>query len=118
MLNQLILIGRVTHNPEPIILEDGKKVLKFQLAVQRSFKNYNGDYDTDFLSITAWEGLATVVEKYLEKGLMIAVKGRIQAWKYNLEEEKKLNMIEVIAERITYLSPSKKSLEDEINFDE
>lgn len=117
MLNQLVLIGRVTHHPEPIILEDGKKVLKFQIAVQRSFKNYNGDYDTDFISITAWEGLATVVEKYLEKGLMIAVKARIQSWKYNLDEEKKLNMLEVIAEKITYLSPSKQKLDDEIEED-
>lgn len=114
MLNQLILIGRITHNPEPTILEDGKKVLKFQLAVQRSFKNYAGEYDTDFFQITCWEAMASLVEKYIEKGVMLAIKGRIQSWQYNIDEEKKMNMIEVIAEKITYLSSSKSKLEKEI----
>jgi len=114
MLNQLILVGRITHDPEPTILEDGKKVLKFQLAVQRSFKNYNGEYDTDFFQITCWEGLANLVEKYVEKGVMLAIKGRIQSWQYNIDEEKKMNMIEVIAEKITYLSSNRNKLEKEI----
>lgn len=114
MLNQLILIGRVTHDLEPTILEDGRKVLKFQLAVQRSFKNYNGEYETDFFQISCWEGLATLVEKYADKGVMLAVKGRIQSWQYNFEENKKLNMIEIVAERITYLSSSKSKLEKEL----
>lgn len=114
MLNQLILIGRVTHNPEPIILEDGRKVLNFQLAVQRSFKNYDGEYDTDFINITAWEGLASIVESYLHKGIMIAVKARVQVRPYHIDEDKKLNINEVIAERITYLSSSKEKLEKEI----
>lgn len=114
MLNQLILVGRTTHEPESIILEDGKKVLKFQLAVQRSFKNYEGTYDTDFISITCWEGLASIVENYIEKGNMIAVRGRVQSWKYNLEEDKQMNMIEVVAEKVTFLSSSKDKLEKEI----
>lgn len=114
MLNQLVLVGRMTHDPEPLILEDGKKVLKFQLAVQRSFKNYNGEYDTDFISITAWEGLASIVESYLSKGVMLAVKGRVQSWQYKLDDTKKLNMLEVIAEKITYLSSSKSKLEKEL----
>jgi len=111
MLNQLVLVGRITHDPEPTILEDGKKVLKFQIAVQRAFKNYLGEYDTDFFSITCWEGLATMVENYITKGVMIAVKGRIQSWKYQLDEKKHLNMIEVIAEKVTYLESSKERLE-------
>lgn len=115
MLNQIVLIGRITHHPEPKILEDGKKVLKFQLAVQRSFKNMNGEYDTDFVYITCWEGLATIVESYIKKGVMIAVKGRVQAWKYELDDEKTLNMLEIVAERVTYLSTDKKSLEEEIS---
>lgn len=117
MLNQLVLVGRITHDPEPLILEDGKKVLKFQLAVQRGFKNYEGNYDTDFISITCWEGLATIVESYIEKGNMLAVKGRVQSWQYNLEETKKLNMLEVIAEKVTYLSSSKAKLEQEMDFE-
>ena len=114
MLNQLVLVGRITHDPEPVILDDGKKVLKFQLAVQRSFKNYHGEYDTDFISITAWEGLASIVESYITKGVMLAVKGRVQSWKYNMDDDKKLNMVEEIAEKVTYLSSSKKGLEKEL----
>lgn len=110
MLNQLVLVGRITHEPESKILDDGRKVMKFQLAVQRSFKNMEGDYDTDFIQITAWEGLASIVESYITKGVMLAVKGRIQAWKYELGEDRSLNMLEVIAERVTYLSGGKKEL--------
>ena len=114
MLNQLVLVGRVTYDPETIILEDGRKTLKFQLAVQRSFKNYAGEYDTDFISVTTWEGLTSAVENYLETGMMVAVKGRVQSWQYQLPEDRKLNMLEVIAERVTYLSSSKKDLEEEL----
>jgi len=113
VLNQLILIGRITHNPESVTLEDGKKILKFQLAVQRGFKNYEGLYDTDFIQITAWEGLASIVESFIKKGNMLAVKARIQTWKYNINDEKSLNMLEVIAEKITYLASSKTKIEEE-----
>jgi len=106
MLNQLIIIGRLTHDPETKILKDGRKVSDITLAVQRAFKNMEGTYDTDFIKVTVWEGLATAIESYCKKGVMIAVKARIQTWKYELADEKKLNMLEVIAERISYLSPS------------
>ncbi|PKK94106.1 MAG: single-stranded DNA-binding protein [Tenericutes bacterium HGW-Tenericutes-6] len=111
MLNQIILIGRLTHQPEVRILEDGRKVSYITLAVQRAFKNMEGNYDTDFIRVTVWEGLATAVESYASKGVMIAVKGRVQTWKYEIDAEKKLNMLEVIAERITYLSPNQKDFE-------
>ncbi|MCR3905804.1 MAG: single-stranded DNA-binding protein [Tenericutes bacterium] len=109
MLNQVILIGRLTHDPEVRILEDGRKVSYISLAVQRSFKNMDGVYDTDFIKISVWEGLATAIESYCTKGIMIAVKARIQCWKYDLPDDKKLNMLDVIAERITYLSSSSKN---------
>lgn len=115
MLNQLILVGRITHTPESRILEDGKKVLKFQIAVQRPFKNMQGEYDTDFLQITCWEGLATIVESYIKKGVMIAVRARVQAWKLDLEDNKQINMTEIVAETVTYLSGDKKSFEETIN---
>ncbi len=109
MLNQFIVIGRLTHDPETKILEDGRKVSDITLAVQRTFKNMDGNYDTDFIKITVWEGLATAIESYCKKGVMIAVKARVQSWKYDLPEGKKLNMLEVIAERISYLASSSKN---------
>ena len=62
----------------------------------------DGNYDTDFIKISVWEGLATAIESYCVKGTMIAVKARVQTYKYELDDEKKLNMLEVIAERITF----------------
>lgn len=109
MLNQIILVGRLTHDIEVKILEDGRKVSDLTLAVQRPFKNMEGVYDTDFIRCTAWEGLATVIESYCTKGVMIALKGRVQTWKYEVNEEKKLTMLDVIAERITYLSSPKQT---------
>lgn len=108
MVNQLILVGRLTKDPETKILEDGRKVSDVVLAVQRGFKNMDGNYDTDFIKISVWEGLATAIESYCVKGTMIAVKARVQTYKYELDEEKKLNMLEVIAERITFLSSNSK----------
>jgi len=108
MLNQIILIGRMSQDLETRILEDGRKVSYMHLAVQRSFKNMDGHYDTDFVKISVWEGLSTAIESYATKGIMVVVKGRIQTWKYELSDEKKLSMLEIIAERITYLSSNNK----------
>jgi len=116
MVNQLILVGRLTRDPETKILEDGRKVSDVVLAVQRGFKNMDGNYDTDFIKISVWEGLATAIESYCVKGTMIAVKARVQSYKYELEDDKKLNMLEVIAERITFLSSSQKQ-ESEIKLE-
>ena len=109
MLNQIILIGRLTHDPEIRILEDGRKVSYISVAVQRPFKNMDGAYDTDFIKVSVWEGLATAIESYASKGVLIAVKGRVQSWKYDLPDDRKLSMLEVIAERITYLTSSSKN---------
>ena len=103
MLNQLVLVGRLTHDPETKILEDGRKVAEFNLAVQRSFKNQEGNYDTDFIKISAWEGLANAIESYCKKGNMVAIKARVQSRKSEIAEVK-LTTLEVIAERISYLS--------------
>lgn len=108
MLNQVILIGRLTHDPEVKTLDDGRKVCYIQVAVQRPFKNQDGNYDTDFFRVTVWEGLATAIESYAGKGVMVAIKARLQTWKYETSDEKKLTMIDVIAERITYLSHTSK----------
>ncbi len=111
MLNQLILIGRLARDPEIKVLDDGRKVSDITLAVQRAFKNMDGNYDTDFIKITVWEGLASAVESYCTKGAMIAVKARVQTYKFDLSEEKQMNMLEVIAERITFLSPANRTNE-------
>jgi len=108
MLNQVILIGRLAQDPELKVLDDGRKVCYINLAVQRAFKNMDGTYDTDFFRITVWEGLASAMESYASKGVMLAVKARLQTWKYEVTEDRRLTMVDIIAERISYLSPSHK----------
>lgn len=111
MLNQIILIGRLTHEPELKMLEDGKKVMSLQIAVQRNFKNLEGVYETDFIPITLWQGLAENFHQYCEKGTLVAIRGRVQI-KHVKYDDKDYKAIEIIGERVTYLSGVKKDLEE------
>lgn len=111
MLNQIILIGRLTHDPELKTLEDGKKVMSLQIAVQRNFKNLEGVYETDFIPITLWQGLAENFHQYCLKGTLIAVRGRMQM-KHVKYDDKDYKTMEIIGERVTYLSNVKKEFEE------
>lgn len=117
MLNQTTLIGRLTHDPEIKVLEGGKKVSEITLAVRRAFKNMDGEYDTDFLRITLWEGLAETVTSYMKRGTLVAVNGRLQIRKYDISDDRYLNIIEIVAERVTYLSTPKER-EDKSRLDD
>jgi len=104
MLNNLILVGRLTDDPKIKELEDGVKVCNFVLAVDRPFKNQETDaYDTDFLNVSVWRGFADAMVQYCKKGSIIGVKGRL-ASKVNDINGVKVNMIEIIAERISFIS--------------
>jgi len=107
MLNQIVLVGRLTATPKLEEGENNKKYLKATIAVTRSFKNADGAYETDFVDIILCEGIAQNTAEYCDKGDLIGVKGRIQTQK--LEDK---NEIQIIAERVTFLS-SKKSEEKE-----
>jgi len=98
MLNQVILVGRLTSNPEVETLENGKKVSSIVLAVGRSFKNSEGVFETDFIRCVLWNNIAQNTTDYCRKGDVIGVKGRIQVGSYEKDA------IEVIAEKITFLS--------------
>ena len=106
MLNQVVLVGRLTKDLETYILEDGRKVSTLYLAIQRPYKNVDGNYDVDFVRCSVWEGLSTVIEPYCQKGTMIALKGRIQSYKKEIEKTA-YTFLEVIAERISYLKDTK-----------
>lgn len=103
MLNQIVLIGRLADEPTLKTFESGKKVCEGTLAVRRGFKNQDGKYDTDFIRFATWEGLATSFSQFAEKGNLIALKGRIQPYKYTLQEDKYINVNGIVAEKITYL---------------
>ena len=107
MLNQAVIVGRLIKDPELNETENGNKVTNITLAVPRSFKNVNGEYDTDFISCVLWKGIAENTVEYCKKGDLLGVKGRIQSRKINTDESKK-EILEVVAEKVTYLSSKKK----------
>ena len=106
MLNQVVLVGRLVRSPELRKTEKNKSVTTITLAIPRSFKNMNGEYDTDFIDCILWENIAKSTTEYCKKGDIIGVKGRIQSRVVEKEEEKKY-LTEIIAEKVTFLSSGK-----------
>lgn len=106
MLNQIVLVGRLTQDPEVKEIEE-KKVCYITLAVPRSYKNENGEYDTDFVDCILWNNIAENTKEYCKKGDLVGVKGRIQT---TIVDDKKVT--EIVAEKLTFLT-SKRGNEDE-----
>ena len=106
MLNQAVLVGRIVQNPELRDTEKGK-VANITLAVPRSFKNSEGQYDTDFISCVLWKGIAENTVEYCKKGDLVGIKGRIQTRDVELEDETHKKYVEVIAEKVTFLSSNR-----------
>ena len=103
MLNQTVLVGRLTKNPEIVETESGKKVSNITIAVPRTFKNSDGIYETDFIEITLWNSIAERTVEYCKKGDLVGIKGRIQSDSYEKDGEKK-SVSRVIAEKLTFLA--------------
>ena len=83
------------------------KVTNITLAVPRSFKNANGEYDTDFISCVLWKGVAESTVEYCKKGDLVGIKGRIQTRDVDLDDETHKKYVEVIAEKVTFLSSNR-----------
>ena len=104
MLNQAVLVGRIVYEPELKETDSGNKIANVTLAVPRSFKNTNGEYDTDFISCVLWKGVAESTVEYCNKGDLVGIKGRIQTRDVELEDDTKKKYVEVVAEKVTFLS--------------
>lgn len=107
MLNQIILVGRLTSDPE-INEVEGKKNSVITLAVPRSFKNADGEYETDFIKCVLWNGIAENTAEYCKKGDVVGVKGRIQTNTIEKEDGTKEFEMNIIAEKVTFLSSKSK----------
>lgn len=113
MLNQVVLVGRLTDDIEVISKENGKKVCSLVLAVQRTFKNSDGIYEADFIRCTLWNAVASSTCEYCHKGDIVGIKGRIQVNTYEDKDGTKKYSTEVIAEKVTFLSSKKTEQADE-----
>ena len=89
MLNQIVIVGRLTGTPEVVKSEEGKERSQITLAVPRSYKNADGEYDTDFVDCILWGGVAENTAEYCKKGDIVGVKGRIQTNNYETEDGEK-----------------------------
>ena len=107
MLNQVFLVGRLTKDPEMEVTQNNKKLLTITLAVQRSYKNQDGFYDTDFIRCTLWNQTAEATTEYSHKGDIVGIKGRIEVESYKDEEDNIKYFTNVICERIVFISSNK-----------
>ena|SRR5690606_8164901 len=104
MLNRVILVGRLTRDPDLRYTADGGvAVIRFTVAVNRKFTNQQGERETDFINIVAWRALAENCGKYLKKGSLVAIEGRIQTRNYENQEGRTVYVTEVVADDVRFL---------------
>ena len=107
MLNKIILMGRLTRDPELRRTGTGTAVTSFSLAVDRDFKSQSGEKETDFVDIVAWRSTAEFVSKYFTKGRMAVVEGRLQIRDWTDKDGGKRRSAEVVADNV-YFGDSKR----------
>ncbi|MFD2446735.1 single-stranded DNA-binding protein [Bacillus sp. CGMCC 1.16607] len=104
MINQVTLVGRLTKDPDLRLTPDGIPVVNVILAVNRQFKNQQGEYETDFVHCTLWRKTAENTSTYCRKGSVIGITGKIHTRNYTNQEGKKVYVTEVVAESVQFLS--------------
>lgn len=110
MLNQIVLVGRLTRDIIVNKSDKGVKVATLALAIPRSFKNSDGTYDTDFIDCVLFDNIAENTSEYCSKGDIVGVKGRIQSRVIENDSKKEYAM-DIIAEKVTFLSTHSKEEE-------
>ena len=106
MLNKIVIMGRMTKDPELRRTQSGTPVTSFTLAVDRDFKSQSGEKEADFIECVAWKGSAEFVSKYFSKGRMAVVEGRLQISSWTDKEGNKRKAAQVVAESV-YFGDSK-----------
>jgi len=103
LLNRVILIGRLTRDPELRYTPSGVAVTQFTLAVDRPFTNQSGEREADFIPVVTWRQLAETCANYLRKGRLTAVEGRLQVRNYENSEGRRVYVTEVVADNVRFL---------------
>lgn len=107
MLNKIIIMGRLTRDPELRRTQGGTAVTSFTMAVDRDFKSQSGEKETDFIDVVAWRNTGEFAAKYLAKGRMAAVEGRIQVRDWQDKDGNRRKSVEVVADNV-YFADSKR----------
>lgn len=108
MINNVVVVGRLTRAVDLRYTSNGTAYASFTLAVDRDFKNQNGEKETDFINCVMWRKPAENLANYTKKGSLIGVEGRIQTRNYENEQGKRVYVTEVLAEKFSFLESAKK----------
>jgi single-strand DNA-binding protein len=102
-MNSSVLVGRLTRDPELRYVARGDPVAHFALAVERAYRNANGEREVDFVDVVAWRKLAENVAKYTGKGHLVGLHGRLQIRSYETQDGQKRKVAEVVADTVKFL---------------
>jgi single-strand DNA-binding protein len=102
-MNKVVLIGRLTKDPDLRYTSSNIPAATFTIAVNRPFQNQSGVREADFINIVVWRKQAENVKKYITKGSLVAVEGRIQTRNYDDKDGKKVYVTEVVADNVQFL---------------
>jgi single-strand DNA-binding protein len=105
MMNRVVLVGRLTKDPELRYTPNGVPVATFTLAVNRTFTNQQGEREADFINCVIWRKPAENVANFLKKGSLAGVDGRVQTRSYDGQDGKRVYVTEVLAESVQFLEP-------------
>jgi single-strand DNA-binding protein len=105
MMNRVVLVGRLTKDPDLRYTPNGVPVATFTLAVNRSFSNQQGEREADFINCVVWRRPAENVANFLKKGSLAGVDGRVQTRSYDGQDGKRVYVTEVVAESVQFLEP-------------
>ncbi len=106
-MNKVCLTGRITKNIELKYNQNNVAITSFTLAVTRKFKNQNGEYESDFINCIAYKSTAELLNKYVKKGDLLGIEGRIQTRNYEDKDGKRVYVTEVIVDSIDFLQSRK-----------
>ena len=107
-MNEVLLVGRLTKDPDLRMTQSGLDITKITIAINRHFKDKNGNYNTDFFDILLWNSLAKRVNEWCKKGDTIGVRARLQNSSYTDNDGKKVYKNEIVAEDISFIANSQK----------
>ena len=107
MLNNVVLVGRLTKTPELRYTPNNQAVATFRLAVNRTFKNQNGERETDFINCVIWRQQAENLVNWSKKGALIGITGRIQTRSYENQQGQRVYVTEVVADNFQLLESRK-----------
>ena len=107
MINRVVLVGRLTRDPELRRTGNGTAVASFTLAIDNRLKDANGQYTTSFITCVVWKQQAANCVRFIHKGSLVGIEGRLNQRTYQNKEGNNVQVIEVICDSVQYLDPKK-----------